>query len=57
MFFLINTGITAPEIETGADFLVGLIDGVADFNHVGFGNYIKRWHSDPFVYFLDRRRQ
>src|SRR5450830_821484 len=44
VFLLLDARIAALEVETRGDFLVGLVDGIAHFDHVGFGNYVKRWH-------------
>ena len=45
---LLDPRVAALEIEPGGDFLVGLVDRVFHFDHIGFRNYIKRRHG----YFL-----
>jgi hypothetical protein len=45
MFLLLDAGIAALEIETGRDFLVGLVKRIAHFNQIGFGYYVERWHG------------
>jgi hypothetical protein len=42
---LLDTGVGTLEIEPIRDFLVGLIDGIFDFDDVGFGYSVKRWHG------------
>ena len=46
--FLFDTGVAALEVETGSDFLVGLINGILDLNQIGFRDGIERWHSVSF---------
>src|SRR6218665_2866491 len=38
-------GRSAFEVETGGDFLGGVLDRVPDVNQVGFANSVKRWHG------------
>src|SRR5690606_21404751 len=39
--FLFNARIASLEIETRGNFLASLVNGIFDFNHVGFGYGIK----------------
>ena len=41
VFLVFDAGVAALEVEAGRDFLVGLLDGILDFDHIGFGDYIK----------------
>ncbi|CAM2144922.1 hypothetical protein PT2222_160205 [Paraburkholderia tropica] len=43
-FLLLDARIRALEVEARGDFLVGLLDRVLHFDHVGFADDVKRWH-------------
>jgi hypothetical protein len=49
---LLDTRVAALEVEASGNFLVCLIDGVLDFDDIGFGYNVKRWHD---LVFLDPR--
>ncbi len=50
----LELGVRAFEVETRADFAVGLVDGIAHFVGIELGNDIERWHGGTSA--ADERR-
>ena len=44
--FCSTRAVGALEVEACSDFLVGLIDRIADFDQIGFGDDIERGHAE-----------